>query len=99
MSKRSAELLINDILEAAAKIQKYTKKYSFQKFSADEKTIDAVIRNFEIIGEAANRLPESFRDKHGTTEWHRIIGFRNRIVHDYMGVDLNIVWDIMQDFL
>jgi uncharacterized protein with HEPN domain len=58
------------------------------------KTIDAVIRNFEIIGEAANRLPEIFKDQHPDIDWHRIRGFRNRIVHDYMGIDYEIVWEI-----
>ena len=59
--------------------------------------MDAVIRNFEIIGEAANKLPDDFKDKHLTVDWFRIIGFRNRIVNDYMGVDYKIVWTIIQN--
>ena len=55
-----------------------------------------MIRNFEIIGEAANRLPEEFKDKNPSLNWPRIIGFRNRIVHDYMGIDYKIVWTIIQ---
>ncbi len=62
----------------------------------DSKTADAVIRNFEIIGEAANRLPEEFKDKHPEINWFRIRGFRNRIVHDYMGIDYEIVWTIIE---
>ncbi|MCC6601486.1 MAG: DUF86 domain-containing protein [Crocinitomicaceae bacterium] len=96
MSKRDPKLLIGDILEAAGKIKAYTKKYSFNRFISDGKTTDAVIRNFEIIGEAANRLPEEFIEKYRSIDWHRIIGFRNRIVHDYMGVDYAIVWTIIQ---
>lgn len=61
--------------------------------------MDAVIRNFEVIGESANRLPEVFKDRHPTIDWHRIRGFRNRIVHDYMGIDYGIVWDIRENFL
>lgn len=99
MSKRDPKLLLEDILEAAAKIKLYTSDYSFDSFSNDSKTIDAVIRNFEIIGEAANRIPVDFKEKHESIEWFRIIGFRNRIVHDYMGVDLSIVWNISQEFL
>lgn len=99
MSKRSAQLLIEDILEAAKKINEYSKGHSFESFSNDSKTIDAVIRNFEIIGEAANRIPIDFREKYESIEWYRIIGFRNRIVHDYMGVDLSIVWNITENFL
>ena len=57
----------------------YTVGLSYEQFLGDEKTIDAVIRNFEIIGEAANRLPEEIRDQHPNIDWHRIRGFRNRI--------------------
>lgn len=72
---------------------------SFDEFLSDPKTIDAVIRNFEIIGEAANRLPESFKDQHTDIDWHRIRGFRNRIIHDYMGIDYEIVWEIKTYYL
>jgi uncharacterized protein with HEPN domain len=58
-----------------------------------------VIRNFEIIGEAANRLSEDFKDEHLDIDWHRIRGFRNRIVHDYFGIDYSIVWEIKELFL
>jgi uncharacterized protein with HEPN domain len=61
--------------------------------------MDAVIRNFEVIGEAANHLPDEFRDQHSSVDWHRIRGFRNRIVHDYMGIDYKIVWNIKETFL
>ena len=96
MSKRDPKLLIADILEAIGKIKKYTAGLSFQSFFEDSKTLDAVIRNFEIIGEAANRLPEDFKEKYSSVNWFRIIGFRNRIVHDYMGVDYKIVWTIIK---
>ena len=72
---------------------------SFEEFTSDSKTIDAVIRNFEIIGEAANRLPEEFKHEHTNVNWHKIRGFRNRIVHDYMGIDYSIVWEIKSHFL
>ena len=64
-----------------------------------QKSIDAVIRNFEIIGEAANRLPDSFKEIYSEIDWHRIRGFRNRIVHDYMGIDFEIVWEIRNHYL
>lgn len=63
-------------------------------FLNDDKTADAVIRNFEIIGEAANGLTEDFKDKHPQIEWHKIRGFRNRIVHDYIDIDYEIVWEL-----
>ena len=77
----------------------YTQDMNYDDFVKDSKTIDAVIRNFEIIGEAANRLPESYKDIHPEIDWHRIRGFRNRIVHDYMGIDFGIVWAIRDQYL
>lgn len=99
MSKRSPRLLLEDIIASANKILTYTEQLSFEQFLSDDKTMDAVIRNFEIIGEAANRLPEEIRDRYSNVDWHRIRGFRNRIVHDYMGIDYNIVWLIKEKFL
>lgn len=99
MSKRDPELLVGDMLESAHKILEYTKGLRFEDFIQDNKTVDAVIRNFEIIGEAANRLPEEFRDRFPEIEWHRIRGFRNRIVHDYFGIDYSIVWLVKEAFL
>ena len=97
MSKRSPLLLLEDILHACQKIQEYTQTLSFEQFDENEMITDAVIRNFEIIGEAANKLPDEFKDAHPEINWHRIRGFRNRIVHDYFGVDLAILWKIKTD--
>ncbi len=96
MSKRDPLLLLQDIIDSIKKINDYTKGHSFDTFLADSKTLDAVIRNFEIIGEVANRLPEDFKDAHPEINWFRIRGFRNRIVHDYMGIDYQIVWTIIE---
>jgi len=65
-------------------------------FLSDEKSCDAVVRNLEIIGEASNRLPEDFRTKHPEIEWVKIVGLRHRIVHEYFGVDLPMIWYILQ---
>ena len=81
--------------EAAEKILKYTKGLSFEDFLADDKTIDAVVRNFEIIGEASLRIDEDFRFEHPQIEWKKLRGFRNWIVHDYFGIDYEIVWSIL----
>ena len=99
MSKRDPKLLIDDIIESASKILEYIGDMDFESFLKDSKTVDAVIRNFEIIGEAANRLPEEFKDFYSSIDWHKIRGFRNRIVHDYMGIDYGIVWQIKEHFL
>jgi uncharacterized protein with HEPN domain len=99
MSDRSAELLIEDILDAARKIQRYTDGVTFEEFVSDEKTVDAVVRNFEVIGEASNRLPDEFKRRRADVDWRRIKGFRNRIVHDYFGIDHTIVWNIIKNYI
>jgi uncharacterized protein with HEPN domain len=99
MSERDSLLLIEDMLESAQRIKRYTSELDFKAFLADEKTVDAVARNFEIIGEAANRLGRDFRDLYPKIEWNRIRGFRNRIVHVYFGIDYRIVWTIIETYL
>jgi uncharacterized protein with HEPN domain len=100
MSNRTTpELLLTDIVESGEKILRYTLNMTYEEFISSEIIIDAVIRNFEVIGEAANRLPDEFKDKYEIIDWHRIRGFRNRIVHDYAGIDLQIVWRIKETFL
>jgi uncharacterized protein with HEPN domain len=99
MSKRDTLLLLDDMLQSAQKIKRYTKDIDFDLFVSDDKTMDAVVRNFEIIGEAANRIDSDFRDKYPEIEWNRIRGFRNRIVHDYFGIDYEIVWEIIETYL
>ena len=96
MSERTVDLLIEDIWEAIERIERYTSGMPRKSFEEDEKTTDAVVRNLEIIGEAANRLPDSFKDEHSEIEWIKIIGLRHRIVHEYFGVDLAIIWEILQ---
>jgi len=99
MSDRNPKLLVEDILESCHKIREYTEGMTFEMFVADSKTIDAVVRNFEIIGEAANRLPEDFKNLHQEIDWFRIRGFRNRLVHDYFGIDHSIVWQVKETYL
>ena len=96
MSKRSLGLLVEDIWESIEKIERYTEGVTRENFQNDEKTTDAVVRNLEIIGEAAGRLPKDYTDRHSEIEWVKIIGLRNRIVHEYFGVDLQIIWQILQ---
>lgn len=81
MAKRSSTLLLQDILESARKIRRYTAGQRFEDFESDEKAVNAVARNFEIIGEAASQFPETFRMTNTNVDWTRIRGFRNRIVH------------------
>ena len=69
---------------------------AYESFIADEKTIDATVRNFSVMGEAANRIDPEFRLQNPEIEWSRIRGLRNRIIHDYFGIDLEIVWSIIE---
>jgi uncharacterized protein with HEPN domain len=96
MSYRPIQLLIEDIWESIEKIERYISGLDQDAFLNDEKTVDSVVRNLEIIGEAANRLPGDFKTRHSEIAWHRIVGLRNRIVHNYFGIDLDIVWEILQ---
>lgn len=99
MSNRTIHLLVNDMLEAIDRILQYKQDLPFDTFSNDQKTIDAVVRNLEIIGEAANRLPEEFKEKHSEIEWYKIVGLRHRIVHEYFGIDIQLIWQILQSDL
>jgi len=99
MSKRDKILLLEDMLQSAIKIKRYTDKFDYDTFVEDDKTIDAVVRNFEIIGEAANRIDPDFRTENPEIEWKRIRGFRNRIIHEYFGIDYEIVWSIVESYL
>jgi len=96
MSKRPTDLLLDDIRESIDRIEEYTRGMSLGDFSRDQKSIDAVARNLEIMGEAANRLPDEFKESHSDIEWYKIVGLRHRIVHEYFGVDLEIIWRILQ---
>ena len=69
---------------------------SQEQFLADDKTIDATVRNLQIIGEATKRLPETFTDEHNHIPWFAIAGFRNRVVHDYHGLDMPFIWELVQ---
>jgi uncharacterized protein with HEPN domain len=97
MSKRDNDLLLEDMLEAAIKIKKYCSGLDYNDFISDDKTIDAVIRNFEVIGEASNRINPDFKILNPEIEWSKLNGFRNRLIHEYFGVDHEIVWEVIQE--
>ena len=96
MPKRDPDLLFEDIRSALARIGRYTSGIEREEFLVDEKTIDAVVRNLEIIGEAVRWLPEDFKLQYVSVPWGQIAGLRNRIVHDYFGLDLEIIWQVLQ---
>ena len=99
MSKREWKLFVEDILESIELIEKYIENLEFNDFSKDRKTIDAVVRNFEIIGEASKYIPDYIKEKYTDVDWIGIVGLRNRIAHEYFGVSLEIVWNIIKQEL
>lgn len=94
MSKRSDIDLIADILICLAKIQSYVSGLNYDEFIEDSKTQDAVIRNIEIIGEAVKKLSEETMESYPNIPWRIIAGTRDRLIHGYFGVNIDIVWEI-----
>ena len=95
MSKRDWRLFINDILECIERIEKYVSGLSYDDFIKDDKTKDAVVRNLEIIGEAANQIPMDIRERYKDIPWAQIVGLRHRLIHGYFVIDYDIVWNII----
>jgi uncharacterized protein with HEPN domain len=96
---RDPRLYLDDILEAIGRIQEYTASLDQGMFAQDGKTQDAVVRNLEIIGEAARRLPESIRAGAADIEWRKLVGLRNILSHEYFGVSLPLIWDVVENKL
>lgn len=92
---RNPGVYVEDILEAIRRIRTYTAGLDEAAFAASPITIDAVVRNLEIIGEAAARLPEDVRSVADGVEWRRIVALRNILAHEYFGVNTAILWDVI----
>ena len=83
---------LEDILDAITKVAKFIKGMTFDQFSADDKTAFAVIRALEIIGEAAKHIPEQVRNSYPKLPWREMTGIRDKLIHDYFGVNIKVVW-------
>ena len=92
---RNHALFVRDMREAADRIATYVEGYDFASFRADQRTVDAVLRNFEILGEASARVPPDMQALGPDIDWRGIKDFRNVIVHFYAGIDLELVWDLI----
>ena len=87
---------VGDMIEFGEKVLSYTEGLDQRAFIADGLTYDATLRNIELIGEAATHIPDDVREAHPEIEWRSIVGARNRVAHGYMGLDDDVLWDIIQ---
>lgn len=94
MSKRAPLLLLEDMVLASQKITAYTNDQTFESFAGNAMVVDAVVRNFEILGEAASKMPHAFTAVNPQIPWRQIKDYRNRLIHEYFGIDPNLIWTI-----
>ena len=97
--ERDPILYLEDIILSMQRVREYIVGLDFINFKRDYKTVDAVIRNFEIIGEASRNLPKNFKLKYSEIPWEEMYRLRNRISHEYFGIDYEIIWDIIKEHL
>jgi uncharacterized protein with HEPN domain len=90
---------LGDIRDAVAKAQKFTSGMTYEQFAADEKTVFAVIRCLEIVGEAARKIPAPIRARYPRVPWREMAGMRDILIHDYFSVNLRVVWNTVQNDL
>ena len=99
MSNRKASLIVKDILRCIEHLETYTSNLSLEKFSADFMVVEACLYNIQIIGEAANSLSSEVKQKSPAVPWSLIKGMRNRLIHEYFGTDVEVVWNVIQNDL
>ena len=98
-SNREYTDYLQDILEAVSKARQFVKDVDFEAFRANEEKVFAVIRALEIIGEAAKNIPKSMRGRYTEIPWEDIVRMRNKVIHNYFGVDLQVIWKTLREDL
>jgi uncharacterized protein with HEPN domain len=93
---RNLILYLDDILSSIEKIERYTANMNLDSFISDERTVDAVSLNLQIIGEAVKKMPSELRDRYPQIEWRKIARLRDAIAHAYFSIDDEIIWDIVE---
>ena len=96
MKDRELRDYINDLTEACEDILSFTKGMSYSDFTDDKKTINAVIRSLEVIGESTKNLPASFRSNYPNIPWKQMAGMRDKLIHNYFGIDIQMVWQAVE---
>jgi len=96
MSKREIKILLDDIIESINNIESYITKLNKTQFFSNKMAVDAVVRNLEIIGEATKNIPDDYKMQHSNVDWRGMAGLRDVIIHGYFNVDLEIIWEIIQ---
>jgi len=99
MSERTQSACLQDIRDAITSIIEYTQTMEYDDLLGDRRTQDAVIRNLEVIGEAVKLLSKETRNSYPEVPWHAIAGMRNKLIHEYFGINLDIVWEVIRDDL
>ncbi|MEI6746308.1 MAG: DUF86 domain-containing protein [Methylococcaceae bacterium] len=97
MSEREWRFYINDMLNFAYNVSAYTEGFTQQEFVDTGLNYDATIRNLELIGEAATHIPAEIREAYRTIPWRQVIATRNKLIHNYLGIDNDTLWSIIQD--
>lgn len=99
MSLRNWRIRLEDINESLERIAEYVAGLDYDSWKVDRKTIDAVIRNLEVIGEATTHIPEDIQEQYRNIPWYQMKGMRNILIHEYFGVDIDVLWKTIQEDL
>jgi uncharacterized protein with HEPN domain len=97
MRKRDYRDYIQDILDSINDMESFIEGMNFEEFARDKKTINAVVRSLEVIGEATKKIPKTLRDKYPDIPWKKMSGMRNKLIHEYFGIDMEILWKVAKD--